>query len=82
MNLYPLAYALSLEALITNVYVEINRFPRIIKHHANKHGVCLLYNTCPITPSLHKTFQQIYLILNSIYFIAYTIFHTVTLIYS
>ena len=46
----------------------------------------LLYNTCHITPSLHKTFQQIYLILKSIDFIVYiifhTIFHNVTLIYS
>ena len=70
--------------VISNIAVFIwNSDSRII---ANKHDVCLLYNTCPILPSLHKTFQQIYLILNSIDFIVYiifhTIFHTVTLIYS
>ena len=66
IHLCPLAYALSLEASITNAYVEIIDSLELLSIIANKHNVCLLYNTCPF----NKTFQQIYLILNSIDFIA------------
>ena len=81
IHLCPLACVLSLEASITKTYAEIIDSLKLKSIIANKHDVHLLYNTCSITPSLHKTFHQIYLILNSIDFIVYAIFHTVTLIY-